>query len=73
MIDRFLKYSLQHGKKIKAMWLEGDELKQGNITVKEIKNDVVYYTSSKSKTLKAINKQQLLSLGYARGDSGENI
>jgi hypothetical protein len=73
MIDRFLKYSLQHGKKIKAMWLEGDEIKQGNITVKEIKNDVVYYTSSKSKTPKTINKQQLLSLGYARGDSGETI
>ncbi len=73
MIDRFLTYSLQHNKKVKAMWLEGDKIKQGNITVKKIDGDIIYCALSKSKALKAIDKRQLLSLGYARGDSGETI
>ncbi|MDO5021802.1 MAG: hypothetical protein Q4E07_00505 [Eubacteriales bacterium] len=71
MIERFLNYSLRYGKKIKAIWLENDEIKQANITVKEIQGDTIFYSTAKLKTPATIQKQQLLSLGYSRGDSGE--
>ncbi|MGI6739050.1 MAG: hypothetical protein ACOX54_06680 [Christensenellales bacterium] len=71
MIERFLSYSLQHNRKIKAIWTEDDNIKHGNIVVTEIGDDYFCYTQARKKTSTRMEKACLLSLGYARGDSGE--
>lgn len=73
MTERFLLYSLRHQRPIKAVWMEEDEIKTGNLTVVALYGDSFRYVTARRKKEPALmEKQALLSCCYARGDSGEN-
>ncbi len=71
MIERFLRYSLQHNKKIKVIMLKESQMEQQNILVSALDQEGFTYTSAKQRKAKKLSYNALLCAGYARGDHGE--
>ena len=72
MNERFLLYSLRHARPIRAVWMQGDTIVSGNLTVVALTDDGFrYITARRKKEPSVMQKKDLLSCGYARGDSGE--
>ena len=72
MTDRFLRYSLEHGRKILVVLIEGGEVKRANLTVTSISEDGATFTArAAGKKEKPYAAADVLSCAYARGDGGE--
>ena len=71
-MERFLRYSLRWGCPIKLVWLEGQAMNSGNLTVVAMGEDGFDYLSARSKTKpRSLAYAQVLAAGYARGDDGD--
>lgn len=74
MIDRFLRYSLSRARPVRAAVLQDGAVKYINITVVDMEGGTVRYLSSKNrKTPRELDRDSLLSVGYARGDHGDTL
>lgn len=73
MVDRFLRYSLEHQRKIAVILQDEDGIRKTNIIVTRMEGDVVHYVTSRSKKEKSLSREQILSAAYARGDDGDTI
>ncbi|MBQ8537295.1 MAG: hypothetical protein IJ461_07845 [Clostridia bacterium] len=69
---RFLRYSLDHGRRIKAVLMENDKMAQVNLTVTALDEESFTYTSSTQKRPRTLPLTALMAAGYARGDNGES-
>ena len=74
MIERFLRYSLDHQRRILLIIQneEGKILKQ-NITVRHIAEDASLYTVGKNPKERKLLRSSVLSASYARGDDGDTM
>lgn len=70
-MNSFLKYSLQHEKRIKLVIQLEDRIVQVNGTVTAIGEDCFSYVASGRKKVETAPMDTLLAAGYARGDAGE--
>ena len=70
-MEEFLRYSMAHGRRIKAILLIDGEMTQQNIAILRFSDEEFTYTSAKQKTPRTLPLRSLLSAGYARGDTGE--
>ncbi len=71
MVRRFLQYSLDHNRPVKALF--ADTMKYKNITVVLLEGDTVgYLTAGRKKTLQT-EIGNILSAAYARGDDGDTL
>lgn len=70
-MEEFLRYSLARGRRVKAILLLEGRMVQQNIAVIRYTDTELTYTSAKQKTPRTLPMSSLLSLGYARGDTGE--
>ena len=71
MVRRFLQYSLEHGRPVRALF--ADTMKYKNITVLLLEeNRVRYLTAGRKKPLEA-EMENILSASYARGDDGDTL
>ena len=73
MIDRFLRYSLEHGRKIALMIQDEKGIRRVNIIVTGMDAGTVYYVTARSRTEKALERGCILSAAYARGDDGDTM
>ncbi len=73
MIDRFLRYSLEHGRKITLMIEDEKGIRRVHITVTRLEDDTIYYISSHSAREKALPRGCILSAAYGRGDDGDTL
>ena len=73
MIDRFLRYSLEHGRKIALMIQDEKGIRRVNLTVVRIDGSTVYYTTARGKKEKSLAQGQILSAFYAWGDDGDTM
>lgn len=73
MVDRFLRYSLEHGRKIAVIVQDENGIRRMNITVARADADTVYYTAARGKKEKALPREQILAANYARGDDGDTM
>ena len=73
MIDRLLRYSLEHQRKIAGILQDEDGIRKTNIIVTRIEGDAVHYCTARSKKEKPLAREQLLSASYARGDDGDTM
>lgn len=74
MTRRFLEYSLRYRRPIKAVWLEGDQIMTGSLTVTALRDDSFTYTAGRGKkTPREMPLGDLLSASYARGDDGDSM
>lgn len=72
MTERFLRYSLERGKKILVVLLEGGAVKRANLTVTEIAGDGRSFTArAAGRKERTYQIEDVLSCAYARGDAGE--
>ena len=71
MFRRFLEYSLRHGRPVRLLWTQGDEMKSGNVTVVALTDADVSFTTAKNRTKPAtLPLSCVLGASYARGDDG---
>ncbi|MBQ9196247.1 MAG: hypothetical protein IJ157_03300 [Clostridia bacterium] len=73
MIDRFLRYSLEHGRKITLMIQDEKGLRRLNITVTHFDEEAIFYTTARGKKEKNLARERVLSAFYARGDDGDTL
>lgn len=73
MVDRFLRYSLEHQRKIAVIAQDENGIRRMNIIVSRMEGDAVYYVTTRSKKEKSLAREQLLSASYARGDDGDTM
>lgn len=71
MVRRFLQYSLEHGKPVKALF--ADTMKYRNITVVLLEGDTVGYLTAGRKKPLTVPIDGILSASYARGDDGDTL
>lgn len=70
-MNRFLRYSLLHQRRIKAVLMEKGKLSQINLTVTALDETTFTYVSAKQKSPRTLPLSALMAAGYARGDTGE--
>jgi hypothetical protein len=70
-VEEFLRYSMDHGRRIKAILLIDGSMVQQNIAIVRFTQEEFTYTFAKCKKPRTLPLSCLLSVGYARGDSGE--
>lgn len=70
-MEEFLRYSMDHGRRIKAILLIDGQMVQQNIVIVRFTHEEFTYTSVKQKKPRTLPQNCLLSAGYARGDTGE--
>jgi hypothetical protein len=70
-VEEFLRYSMDHGRRIKAILLIDGHMVQQNIIILRFTQEEFTYTSVKQKKPQTLPMNNLLSTGYARGDTGE--
>ncbi|MBR4068474.1 MAG: hypothetical protein IKK08_07610 [Clostridia bacterium] len=70
-MKRFLRYSLEHGRKIRAVLLLDGQMVQRNLLVLEEQEQCITALVGSSKKPRTIPLEDILSCDYARGDHGE--
>lgn len=71
MVERFLRYSLDHNRPIKV--LMADTLKFRNITVIALEGNKVSFLTARKKNPETVALSAFLSASYARGDDGDTL
>ncbi|MBQ9197298.1 MAG: hypothetical protein IJ662_13835 [Clostridia bacterium] len=71
MVTRFLQYSLDHNRPVKALF--ADTMKFKNITVVLLDGNTVGYLTAGRKKPLTTTVDNLLSVSYARGDDGDTL
>ena len=68
---RFLRYAVEHDRKIRAVFLLGGAMMQKTVSVVSYDEDTVTLRIGSKKTTVVLPLCDLLSCDYARGDHGE--
>lgn len=71
MLERFLRYSLEHGRPVKVLFAE--TLKYQNITVIALEGENVSFLTARKKQPQTLPLSAFLSASYARGDDGDTL
>lgn len=71
MVERFLRYSLENGRKICAVLAQEDGMRRVNLLVTGIDGDGFTARLSGRKTDTRFSLSDVLTASYARGDRGE--
>ena len=70
-MKRFLRYAVEHERKIRAVFLLDGAITQKTVSVVDYDDETVTLRIGSKKTPLAIPMADLLSCDYARGDHGE--
>ena len=70
-MKRFLRYSLEHERAIRLMYMDEGGMKQVSATVTELTEDCVAFTTLRPKRSITVALDQILSADYRKGDAGE--
>ena len=73
MIERFLRYSLEHGRKIALMVSDEKGIRRINVTVTRITPEEIGYATGRQAREKSMPVSCILSAAYARGDDGDTL
>ena len=73
MDRRFIEYAIRHGRPLKAVLLLDGQIRQKTITVVSFDAENLYYIEGRKKKAFGIALDDVLSVGYARGDSGDTL
>ena len=70
-MTRFLRYAMEHDRKIRAVFLLNGELVQKTVSVVSYSEETVSLRIGSKKTPVVLPMADLLGCDYARGDHGE--
>ena len=71
-MERFLRYSMEKERKIRAVLTLDGALTQKTVTVLSVQGDTVTLIIGAKKKPVTVAMQEILSCDYARGDHGED-
>ncbi|MCL1854186.1 MAG: hypothetical protein FWF86_00510 [Clostridia bacterium] len=71
-MERFLRYSFEHGRPIRGVLLVQGKLVQKTFTVLAMTRDEATLELGRKKPPLLLPRRDILSCDYARGDSGES-
>lgn len=72
MLERFLHYSLRHGRPIRLVYQVGGDIKSENLQVLAMDgHSITCQGRARTKKPQAISRDDLLAASYVRGDKGE--
>ena len=69
-MERFLRYSLDHNREIRMIWLEEGQLFEGKVVVQAMDADRVRLYILRPPRRVEIPVSEILSCDYCRGDEG---
>jgi len=70
-VTRFLRYAVEHDRKIRAVFLLDGQMLQKTVSIVEYSEETVTIRIGSKKTPVVLPMGDLLSCDYARGDHGE--
>ncbi|MGI6655033.1 MAG: hypothetical protein ACOX55_13175 [Christensenellales bacterium] len=70
MLEQFLRYSLAHGRAIRVILMKNGVMSTRTITVLSFDDSVITYRAGTHGKLQQMDRADLLSASYARGDQG---
>ena len=74
MMERLLRYSLDHDRVIRLMLMNGDgELSQVNARVLRYDADTVDYISTRSPRTVTVARRDILAIDFRKGDDGQVV
>ena len=73
MVDRFLRYSMEHGRKITLIAADVRGIRRLNVTVAAVDESTVTYISGRAGKPRTLARADILSAAYARGDDGDTL
>lgn len=73
MIERFLRYSLEHKRKIMLMISDEKGIRRVSVQVVRIEENAFAYISGRAGKGKMMPLDCVLSASYARGDDGDTL
>lgn len=73
MVDRFLRYSLEHGRRITLMVADEKGIRRLHVTVTRIGPEEIAYVTARSAKEQAMPLSAILSAAYGRGDDGDTL
>ena len=71
MDDSYLRYAVDKHKKLRAVWLSEGSILQKTVAVVGYDAHEAVFALAGRKLPLTVPREDILSLGYARGDSGE--
>jgi len=71
-MERFIRYALEHGRKIRMVYLLDGVMQQKTVTVLAADGQAVLLMPGAKKTPVSVPLNDILSCDYARGDHGED-
>ena len=72
-MERFFRYSLEHKRPIRMMWMELDgKLSQSRVVVESIRDDSVEILVLRPPRRLSLERERILSCDYAPDDDGLN-
>ena len=73
MLERFLRYSLERAQKISMIAEIDGIMKKMTVTVVRMDENEVTYVTSRSTKERTLDRANILSASYARGDEGDTL
>ncbi len=73
MLERFLRYSLERAQKISMIAEIDGIMKKMTVTVVRMDENEVTYVTSRSAKERTLDRANILSASYARGDEGDTL
>lgn len=70
-MERMLRYSLERGKAIRVMWMDGNGMRQALCTVVSIEDGTVTAETRRPRGTLRIPVSDILSADYRKGDEGQ--
>ena len=71
--ERFFVYSMRHQRAVKVCLMTEEGIKQMNMTVVSMDDEKIFYYDRKKKKVLSVVLQDILSVGYAKGDKGDTL
>lgn len=73
MLDRFFRYSLERAQKIAIIAEIDGVMKKMTVTIVRLDENEIAYVTSRSSKERTLNRADILSASYARGDEGDTL
>ena len=73
MVERFLRYSLEHGRRITLMVTDEKGIRRMHVTVTRIGAEEIGYMSARSRKEQTLPLHAILFAAYGHGDDGDTL
>ena len=71
-MERFLRYSLDHDREIRMIWMEAGQMRQGKVVVRRLEGGMAELYVCRPPRRTTVPVSDIFSCDYVKGDDGLN-